>query len=209
MNQLSSTVSLLCILFEDLGCVIELHDKFADKVTERHSLGRRKYLFNGQEGGDDCNYFLFGQGIIKEAKSADKEYLKLYESWCLLAYREFYKNLLAILDEVSLRTYGEKSNIPNRLCKHFGLHDDERIHAYLMNLSNNNNSDPGFSYGTVMNNQRYIIHSGITRAHQFSLGNIPTMSSITESMGKGWGTRKISKYFNVKTTLQINKKKFP
>jgi hypothetical protein len=75
--------------------------KFVDEVTELHSLDLRNYLFNGQEGGDDCNYFLLGQGIINEAKRADKEYLKLYESWCLFAYREFYKNLLAILDEVS------------------------------------------------------------------------------------------------------------
>jgi hypothetical protein len=76
----------------------------------------------------------------------------------LFAYREFNKNLLAILDELSLRTYEEKTNIPNRVCKQFGLHNDERIHGYLMKLSNNNNSDPGFSYGTVMNSQGYIIH---------------------------------------------------
>jgi hypothetical protein len=55
---------------------IELPKEFADKVTERCSLDRRKYLFNEQEGGDDCNYFLFGKGIINEANSADKEYLK-------------------------------------------------------------------------------------------------------------------------------------
>jgi hypothetical protein len=108
MNQLSSTVSLLCILFEDLGCAIELHEKFVDEVTELHSLDPRKYLFNGQEEGDDCNGFLFGQGIINEARSDDKEYLQLYESWCLFAYREFYKNLLAILVDLSLKTYGER-----------------------------------------------------------------------------------------------------
>jgi hypothetical protein len=119
-------VSLLCILFEDLGCAIELHEKFADKVTEQHSLDPRKYLFNGQERGDDCNYFLFGQGIINEARSDDREYLQLYESWCLFAYKKFYKNLLAILDELSLRTYGEKTNIPNRFCKHFCLHNDKQ-----------------------------------------------------------------------------------
>ncbi len=66
-NQLPSTVSLLHIPFEDLGCAIELHEKFADEVTELHSLDPRKYLLNGQEGGDDCNFFLFGQGIINEA----------------------------------------------------------------------------------------------------------------------------------------------
>jgi hypothetical protein len=101
---------LLCTLFEDLGCAIELHEKIAKEVTALHSLDPRNYLFNGQEEGDD----LFGQGIINEASSDDKEYLQLYESWCLFAYREFYKNLLVILDEVSLRTLGEKTSIPKQ-----------------------------------------------------------------------------------------------
>jgi hypothetical protein len=161
-KNLSSTVSLLCILFEDLGCAIKLHVKFADEVTELHSLDPRNYLFNGQEKGDDCYNFLFGRRIINEASSDDREYLQLYEFWCLFAYREFYKNLVAILDELSLRTFGEKASIPNRFCKHFGLHNDERIQVCLMKLSNNTNADPGFSYETVMNNQIYTIHSGIT-----------------------------------------------
>jgi hypothetical protein len=208
-NQLSSTVSLLCILFEDLGCANELHEKLADEVTELHSLDPRKYLFNGQEEGDDCNDFLFGQGIIIEASSDYKEYLQLYESWCLFAYREFYKNLLATLDELSLRTYGEKTSIPNRFCEHFGLHNDERIQVNLMNLSNNTNSDPGFSYETVMNSQSYTIHSGITQPCQFSLGNISTMSSITDSIGEGCDTRKISRYFNKRNNIANKQEDVP
>ncbi len=109
-STLSSTVCLLCILFEDLGCAIELHEKKTNEVTALHSLDPRNYLFNRKEEGD----YLFGQGIINEASSDDKEYLQLYESWCLFAYREFYKNLLVILDEVSLRIFGEKTSIPNR-----------------------------------------------------------------------------------------------
>jgi hypothetical protein len=122
-----------------------------NEVIELHSLDLRNYLFNGQEEGDDCIDYLFGQGIINEASSDDKEYLQLYKLWCLFAYREFYKNLLTILDELSLRTFGEKTSSPNRFCKNFGLHDDERIHTYLMKLSNNTNSDSGFSNETVMN----------------------------------------------------------
>ncbi len=44
-NQLSSTllntVYLLCALFEDLGCAIELHEKIANEDTELHSLDPR------------------------------------------------------------------------------------------------------------------------------------------------------------------------
>jgi hypothetical protein len=85
--------------------------RIVNEDTELHSLDPRNYLFNGQEEGG----YLFGQGIINEASIDDKEYLQLYESWCLFAYSEFYKYLLVILDEVSLRTYGgKKPSIPNR-----------------------------------------------------------------------------------------------
>jgi hypothetical protein len=53
-------------------------------------------------------------------------------------------------------------SLPNRFCKHFGLHDDERIHAYLIKLSNNTNSDSGFSHERVTNSQSDTICSGIT-----------------------------------------------
>ncbi len=105
----------------------------------------------------------FGHGIINEASIDDKEYLQLYESWCLFTYREFYKNLLVILDEISLHTFGEKkTSIPNRFCDFFDLHDDKKLHAFLMKLSNNTYSDFRLAYQTVMNNQSYTIHSGIT-----------------------------------------------
>jgi hypothetical protein len=64
-NQLSSTISFLCILFDNLGCAIKLHAKFVDGVTKLHSLDPRNYLFNGQEGGDNCNYFLFWAGYYQ------------------------------------------------------------------------------------------------------------------------------------------------
>jgi hypothetical protein len=82
-------VCLLCTLFEDLGCAVELHEKIANRFTVLHFLNPRNYLFNGQEEGD----YLFWQGIIDEVSINDKEYLQLYESWCLFAYREFYKKI--------------------------------------------------------------------------------------------------------------------
>jgi hypothetical protein len=89
------------------------------------------------------------------------------------------------------------------------LHNGERIQEYLTKLSNNNNSDLGLSYGTVMNSQRYIICSGITRLRQFLLKNIPTMSAITDSMDEGWDTRKISKYFNKENIIANQQKEVP
>jgi hypothetical protein len=120
----------------------------------------------------------------------------------LFAYREFYTNLLVILDEVSLRTYGgKKTSIPNKFCKLFDLYDDEKIHAFLMKLSNKTHSDFGLSYQTVMNNQSYTICSGIAQPHQFSLGNIPTMSCITDNVGEGWDDGKLQIFSTKETTL--------
>jgi hypothetical protein len=65
-----------------------------------------------------------------------------------------------------------------------------------MKLSNNTHSDFELSYQIVMNNQSYTIRSGITRPPQFSLGNIPTMSGITDSVGEGWDDGKIAIFFN-------------
>jgi hypothetical protein len=189
-------VCLLCTLFEDLGCAIELHEKIANEDTELHSLDWRNYLFNGQEEGD----YLFGQGIINEASINDKEYLQLYEFWCLFAYREIYKNLLVVLDEISLRTYGEKkTSIPNRFCKLL----------FLMKLSNNTYSDFGLSYQTVMNNQSYTIRSGLTRPRQFSLGNIPTIGGITDSVGEGWDDRKIEIFLNKRNNIVNGQEEVP
>ena len=78
---------LLRSIFENLGSVAKLHEEIANENTETYSLDPRNYLFNGQEEGD----YLLGQGIINAASIDDKDYLQLYESWCLFAYREFYK----------------------------------------------------------------------------------------------------------------------
>ena len=89
----------------------------------------------------------------------------------------------------------KKTSIPNRFCKLFDLHDDKKIHAFLMKLSNNTYSDFGLFYQTVMNNQSHTIHSGMTQPCKFSLGIIPTINGITDSLGEGWDERKIAKFF--------------
>ncbi len=78
-STISSTMYLLCSLFENFGCIAKLHKETVNENTEKYSLHPRNYLFNGQE---ECNY-LFVQGIINEENINDKAYLVLYESWCL------------------------------------------------------------------------------------------------------------------------------
>ncbi len=76
-----------------------------------------------------------------------------------------------------------------------------------MKPSNNTHSDFELSYQTGVNNQSYTIRSGITRPHQFSLGNIPTMSGITDSVGEGWVDRKIAKFFNERNNFDNRQEK--
>jgi hypothetical protein len=78
-----------------------------------------------------------------------------------------------------------------------------------MKLSNNTNSDFGLSYQTVMNNQSFTIHSGITQPCQFPLGNILTMSSVTDSIGEGWDDRKIAKIFNERNNIVNGQEEVP
>jgi hypothetical protein len=61
----------------------------------------------------------------------------------------------------------------------------------------------------LMNSQKYIIHTGITCPCQFSLGNIATMSGITDSIGEGWDTRTVSKYFHEENNSANQQKEVP
>ncbi len=76
-----------------------------------------------------------------------------------------------------------------------------------MKLSNNTHSDFELSYQTDMNNQSYTIHSGITRPRQFSLGNILTMSGITDSVGEGRDDGKIAIFFNKRNNFDNRQEK--
>ena len=78
-----------------------------------------------------------------------------------------------------------------------------------MKLSNNTYSDFGLSYQTVMKNQSYTICSGITQPHQFSLGNIPTLSCITDNIGEGWDDGKIAKFFNKRNNIVNGQEEVP
>jgi hypothetical protein len=81
------------------------------------------------------------------------------------------------------------------------LHDDEKIQAYLMKLSNTTHSDFGLLYQTVLNNQSYTIHSRNIQPCQFLLGNIPTISGITDNVGRGWDDKKIAHFFEEKNKV--------
>ncbi len=98
-KTISSTHSLITVLFEDLFEAITLHRDFSgEKVAPEPSI----LLLNKI---DTCDGYYFIIDIITdEVNALQKESLMLFEGFCIFGYREFYKNL-CILMEVNKTTW--------------------------------------------------------------------------------------------------------
>ncbi len=53
------------------------------------------------------------------------EQLRLYEGWCAFCHKEYTKNLLCVLEEITRRIYGSSATIPNRTLGVFSLDHKE------------------------------------------------------------------------------------
>ena len=124
----------------------------------------------------------------------EKEALNLLKSWCIFSYREFYRNLLVLVGELSDHIYGSKTNIPNQLLEMFCL-DDERIHTHLRTWTTSGYFGHGFSYSAMIDTKLYTIQHQNIRPKQFILHKLVSISTITESIGVGWDMI-ASSYFN-------------
>ncbi len=91
-HTITSTLSLITVLFEDLFEAITLHrDLSGEKVNIEPSTS----LLNKT---DTCDGYDFNIDIITdEVIALQKELLILFEGFCIFGYREFYKKLLCIL----------------------------------------------------------------------------------------------------------------
>ncbi len=143
---------------------------------------------------DDSDGSLSGQYILNQYQGWKKEALNLLKSWCIFSYREFYRNLLVIVGELSDCIYGSKTNIPNQLLKMFCL-DDERIHTHLRTWTTSGYFGHGFSYSAMIDAELYTIQHQNIRSKQFILDKLVSISTITESIGVCWDTI-VSSYFN-------------
>jgi hypothetical protein len=100
-NTITSTLSLITVLFEDLFKAITLHRDFS---CEQVRLEPSTSLLNKTStcDGHDFNVDVF----TDEVDDLQKESLVLFEGFCIFGYREFYKNLLCILMVVNKTMYG-------------------------------------------------------------------------------------------------------
>jgi hypothetical protein len=120
-NTISSTLSLITVLVEDLFEAINIHKEFCGEKLDPQpsiSLLNKTNTFDGYVGG-----FVFEKGIINdnEYNALQKESLMLFGGYCIFDYWEFYKKMLYILWEVNKTMYGNYENVPDKLVDIFLL----------------------------------------------------------------------------------------
>ncbi len=109
-NTISSTLSLITVLFEDLFKAINIHKEFCgEQVDPKPSIT----LLNNT---NTCDGYNFNIDFIN-----DDEYnaLMLFEGYCIFGFRDFYKKLLCILVEVNKTMYGNNEDVPKKLMGNF------------------------------------------------------------------------------------------
>ncbi len=178
-NTITSTLSLIAVLFEDLFEAITIHKNFCGrKMDPKPSISflNKTNTFDGYD---------FTINIFEdEVNALEKESLMLFETYCIFGYREFYQNLLCILMEVNKTMYGNNEGFPDKILVIFLLSSPEI--RYHMNRQVGA-PDPVFpqSYPTILNKQKIIIHNSVTQPVQYSLSTMPTMSTIYDKPGAG------------------------
>jgi hypothetical protein len=171
-KTISSTVSFITVLFEDLSQAITLHREFSGKKVR---LEPSTSLLN-QTGS--LNGYVFNIDVLTdEVNALQKELLVLFEGFCIFGYREAYKNLLCILMVVNKTIYENNGDVSDKLLNMFLLSSPGiRNHMNRQVVA----PDPEFPqyYQTILNKQVFIIHNSVTRPVQYSLSKLPTMATI-------------------------------
>ncbi len=91
-HTLTSTLSLITVLFEDLFEAITIHREFSG---EKVRLEPSTLLLNQT---NTCDGYVFNIDVFTdEVNALQKESLVLLEGFCIFGYREANKNLLCIL----------------------------------------------------------------------------------------------------------------
>ncbi len=113
-NTITSTLSLITVLFDDLFEAITFYKDFSG---EKVRLEPSTSLLNKTNtcDGHDFNIDVF----TDEVNALQEESLLLFEGFCIFGYREFYKNLFCILMVVNKTIYGSNGGVPDILLNMF------------------------------------------------------------------------------------------
>ncbi len=113
-STITSTLSLITVLFEDLFEAITLHREF------RGEKARFEPSTTSLNKTDTCDGHDFKIDVFTdEVNALQKESLVMFEGFYIFGYREAYKNLLFILMVVNKTIYGNYGDVPDILLNMF------------------------------------------------------------------------------------------
>ncbi len=113
-NTITSTLSLITVLFEDLFEAITLHREFSSETVRLEPLTS---LLNQT---DSLTGYVFNIDVFTdEVDALQKELLVMFEGFRIFGYREVYKNLLCILMVVNKTIYGNIGDVSDKLLNMF------------------------------------------------------------------------------------------
>jgi hypothetical protein len=162
-------------------------------------------LFNNTNESDDLDNFQVGQDIFDKLPGWKQEVAKLLKSWGLFTDREWFRNLLVIVGEVSEWIYGSKTDIQKHFLNTYDL-DDEKVHAHMKRWTSSNISGHGYSYPAMVAGKKITVQPESSRPKQFKLYKLASMTTITAIVGKGGDTLEASNYFSADNDDTIDPK---
>ncbi len=107
-KTISSTLSLITVLFEDLFEAITLHREFSGEKVRFEPLTS---LLNKTNTCDGHGFNI--DVLTDEVNALQKESLVLFEVFCIFGYREVWKILLCILMIVNKTLYENNGDVPD------------------------------------------------------------------------------------------------
>jgi hypothetical protein len=120
-ETISSTLSLIKVLFEDLRLGFEIHQQFKNNTPKDVDFNGTKFFLLNWTSTKQGEYTLFCHQLQKNdgIDPIKKDAFKLLEAFCIFGYREFYKKLLCILVFTHQRVYGKETLVPTQISKMF------------------------------------------------------------------------------------------
>jgi hypothetical protein len=122
-NTISSTLSLITVLFEDLFEAINIQAVLCGEKEDS------KPSITSLNKTNTCDGHDFNIDIINddEYNALQNELLMMFEGFCIFGFQEFFKNLFCILMEVNKTMYGNNEDVSKKkltICN--------QNHTYLM-----------------------------------------------------------------------------
>jgi hypothetical protein len=196
-ETISSTLSLIKVLLEDLQLRFELHQQFQIKIPPKVDINATKsFLLNQTSttpGGYRFDHDLLKKDGIDQIK---KEAFKLLEAFCIFGYRKFYKNLLCILVFTHQRVYGKEALLPTKTLKIFKGLDNQVV---IEHLKRHFKQTCFLSFDHVFSiKDGLIVNCTKTRPIQFKFGKVSDILTFYNKQGEGWTNSCINKYFKPK-----------